>query len=237
MSRQNGIPALLRQFILFLLILGSAPAFAGEDWMRVATARDDSDVSLWTRYISGQQMKQFRGETHARSTVEQALALFLDMKAAPDWLYRCDEAQILQQKGPHEYIVYLRFRGIWPLQDRDAVLRVIGNQDAKTGVVTMVGTALPEFLPVQPDLVRVPALAASFVLAPVAADKLRIEMTGHFDPGGVVPVWMANMVVTIMPKHSLTRMSEILRGPEYASGARLEVGRKALKDLTAGSTP
>lgn len=236
MSGNPGSPAALRLVSLFLLLaLTGASGFAAttENWMRVATARDDSDVSLWTRHISGQQMKQFRGETHAKASAEGALSLFLDMDAMPGWLYRCDSAKILAQNGPHEYIVYLKFRGIWPLQDRDAVLKVLGSRDAKTGAVTLTGTALPDYLPQIPEVVRVPAVAATFVLAPLAPDKLRLEMTGHFDPGGVVPLWMANMVVTILPKHSLTRMSNILAGPYY-TGNRLERGRKALREMTGG---
>lgn len=221
---------------LAMLLLMSTQAHAEDGWMRVASARADNDVSLWTRHLSGQQMKQFRGETHAGASLEQALSLFLDMDATPGWLYRCQEAKILEKVGTNEYIVHLKFNAFWPLQDRDAVIRIVGTRHPGSGAVTLTGTALPDYLPARPDVVRVPAIAASFILEPVKDHKLRLEMTGHFDPGGVVPLWMANMVVTILPKHSLSMMSSIL-GKSYYTGARADAGRKALAEISATPTP
>lgn len=231
-------PALLRSALLLLALLvpglaTAAPAMAEDGWMRVAKARSESDVSIWTRHVSGQQMRQFRGETHAPVTLEQAIALMLDMDTMPAWLWRCESARILNKVGPREYIVYLKFNAFWPLEDRDAVLRITPSVDPKTGVLTLTGTALPDYLPKMRNVVRVPAIAATFVLEPKAR-TMRLEMTGHFDPGGVVPVWIANMVITMLPKHSLTEMREILEGPYFRSGTRLQAGRDALKEISSG---
>lgn len=237
-SRGLHLSALLRPGLLLLALLvpalstaAAASATSGDGWMRVAKARSESDVSIWTRQVSGQQMRQFRGETHAPVTLEQAIALILDMDTMPAWLWRCESARILNKVSPREYIVYLKFNAFWPLEDRDAVLRITPSLDPKTGVLTLTGTALPDYLPKMRNVVRVPAIAATFVLEPKGR-TMRLEMTGHFDPGGVVPVWIANMVVTMLPKHSLTEMRGILEGPYFRSGTRLETGRTALAEIT-----
>lgn len=216
-----------------VLISVAVTAVAGE-WQKAAVAREPSEVSIWTRYISGQQMKQFRGETHAGSSLVSALAMIQDMDAMPSWLYRCKSARILQRDGYRELYIYLTFAGIWPLQDRDAVIRIAPTYDAKTGSVTLTGTAAPKFLPPRPDMVRVPAIAATFVFEPLENNLLRLELTGHFDAGGVVPIWIANLVVTILPKYSLTEMREILEGDYYRSEMRLASGEAALRDIQAG---
>lgn len=219
-------------WLMAILIVVSAPAVA-EEWKKVAVAREPSEVSIWTRYISGQQMKQFRGETYGETSLASALAMIQDTDAMPSWLYRCKSARILQRDGYRELYVYLVFAGIWPLQDRDAVVRMVPSYDAKTGSVTLTGSAAPNFLPPIPDMVRVPAIAATFVFEPRAQSLLRLELTGHFDAGGVVPIWIANLVVTILPKHSLTEMREILEGDYYRSEARLAAGEATLREIGA----
>ena len=235
-AARPGLPAAVRSSLRFLLLaalcLGGNTARADGDWMRVATARSDSDVSIWSRYISGQQMKQFRGETHIVTNTEQTLALLLDTDAMPGWLWRCDNARILNKVSAREYIVYLRFRAFWPLSDRDAVLRVVPSYDTKTGTLTLTGSALPDYLPRMQGVVRVPAIASSFVLQP-GAKKMRVEMNGHFDPGGIIPLWAANLFVTVFPKHSLTQMREILEGHSYSAGPHLKAGRDALAGIVA----
>lgn len=217
-----------------LILTISSGISASEEWIKVAGARDPSEVSIWTRYISGQQMKQFRGETHAGASLASALAMIQDMDVIPSWLYRCKSAKILQRDGNRELYVYLTFSGIWPLRDRDAVIRILPTYDVETGSVTLTGTAAPAFIPPIPDMVRVPAIAATFVFQPKPNNMLRLELTGHFDAGGVVPIWVANMVVTILPKYSLTEMREILEGGYYRSGKRFATGEATLQDVRAG---
>lgn len=221
-------------WLLAILTLSIIPGMSvGGDWHKVAVAREPGEVSIWTRYISGEQMKQFRGETHAGASLASALAMIQDADVIPSWLYRCKSAKILQRDGNRELYVYLKFSGIWPLLDRDAVIRIVPSYDAQTGSVTLTGTAAPGFIPPMPDMVRVPEIAATFVFEPKQNNALRLELTGHFDAGGVVPIWLANMVVTILPKYSLTEMRNILEGDYYRSGVRRAPGDATLRDVQA----
>ncbi len=232
-----GWNSILRQatnWVVAAMMLTSASAWAAEEWSKVAVARSPSEVSVWTRYVSGQQMKQFRGETHAEASLASALALIQDMDAMPSWLYRCKSARILKRDGYRELYVYLTFSGIWPLQDRDAVIRILPAYDAASGSITLTGSAAPKYLPPMPDMVRVPAIAANFVFEPKQNNTIRLELTGHFDPGGVVPIWIANLVVTILPKYSLTEMREILEGDYYRSTDRLALGDETIREVRAG---
>lgn len=124
-------------------------------------------------------------------------------------------------------------RWTWPLLDRDAVIRIVPSYDAQTGSVTLTGTAAPGFIPPMPDMVRVPEIAATFVFEPKPNNAIRLELTGHFDAGGVVPIWLANMVVTILPKYSLTEMRNILEGDYYRSGVRRAPGDATLREVQA----
>lgn len=200
----RNVAAALWAMLAALTMLSAGPAHADEPWVLVAKARSPSEVSLWTRFVSGQQMKQFRGETYTTASGSQALAAILETTTLSQWLWRCEQARIVRQISEDEYVLYLKFNAFWPLDDRDAVLRVMIQRGAQEGLTTLTGTALPEEIPAVDGVVRVPTIAASFSISP-EKQGTRIGMTGHFDPGGVIPVWAANLVVTVFPKYSLSR--------------------------------
>lgn len=203
-SSPKKFVAVLAHVLATLLTLSLAPAHADEPWVLVAKARSTSEVSLWTRFVSGHQMKEFRGETYTAAPAPKALAAILEPTTIPQWLWRCEQARILRRVSDNEYVLYLKFKAFWPLDDRDAALRVLIHRDAADGSVTLTGTALPDEIPAVPGVIRVPAIAASFSIVP-ELQGARVGMTGHFDPGGIIPVWAANLVVTVFPKYSLSR--------------------------------
>lgn len=232
-NRASAVLATTLAIIMALSLDTSAYAadtYSDNDWMRVTVARKNSEVSIWSRYVSGQQMKQFRGETFIASNPEKTLALLLDTDSMPGWLWRCESARILRKIGPREYVVYMRFSAFWPLADRDAVLHVVPTYDEQSKSLMLTAKAIPDYLPEMQGIVRVPAISATFLLEPVS-ENMRVEMTGHFDPGGIVPLWAANFFITFFPKHSLTRMREILESDSYASGLHLKAGREALSEI------
>ena len=54
--------------------------------------------------------------------------------------------------------------------------------------------AVPDFMPVQPKLVRMPAENMTIKFTPLADNVVKIEAEGYIDPGGKVPAWDANLI-------------------------------------------
>lgn len=226
---------------LFALTLGLlaavlAPAATAKDtadtdgWVVAAKARSPSDISLWTRTVPGAQLKSFRGATHLETGMESMVAFLYDTSLMQDWLFRCKEARILEDRPDATY-VYLRIKGIWPLEDRDAVVKVVPEFVAATGEIRLRGTAAPDFLPKQEGHIRIPAIESTWLMRPAGQGQVYVEWWGHVDPAGNVPRWLSNSIATLIPRYTIKQVREQITADRWKSAASLEAGSKLLERI------
>lgn len=207
--------AVVRIFFLtaFSYLLFSSTSIAS-DWTLVREARDDTDITLYTRVIEDSQLKAFRGITRTRADFARVLSVLLDMEKMPEWFYRCREARLVSIDEEHNAgIGYILLDGIWPVQDRDIVTYGTLEQDPDTLTVLLRASAKPDALPPVEGVVRMPELAAHWRVTPLPDGWTEIELTGHAHPGGAIPLWMANMVVNMLPRMTLGNLHKRLAEP------------------------
>lgn len=232
------MPRLAACLALFAILFSPlAPAAKDDGWVIAAKARSAEDISLWTRTIPGASLKAFRGSMHTDAPLESVAALLYDMRYMCDWIFRCKEARFVGTAENGDSYIYLAIKGIWPVGDRDAVLRVTPVWDTATGALTLKGVAAPDRLPEVDGYVRIPAIESSWRVTPVTGGLMHIEMEGHVDPAGYVPLWLANTVVTLVPRFTLHSVRELLRKPGWRQPSQVETGAGLLRQMKRGEKP
>ena len=94
MSRPS--PAFLRLPLLAVLWwFAATSAPAAEGWVSAAKARSPEDISLWTRTIPGAELKAFRGATHVRAAMPNAVSMLNSTEAMCRYVFRCKHAELL----------------------------------------------------------------------------------------------------------------------------------------------
>lgn len=203
----------------------------GGDWVVAAKARSPSDISLWTRTIPGAELKAFRGATQVTVPLESTLAFLYDTQAVSEWMFRCKEARVLEERPDGSLLIYMTFKGIWPVEDRDAVVRVVPAFNTATGEVLLTGTAAPDYLPPVEGYIRIPAIESSWLLRPAPEGRLYVQWTGQVDPGGAIPLWLANVVATLIPRHTLKEMRNELAQAEWQQPGKQAQGAALLEHI------
>lgn len=214
-----------------LLLLVQFTHAVQEDWVVAAKARSPEDISLWTRTVPGAELKAFRGAMHTRAPMASTVAMLYDATNMTEWIFRCREAHILGQADNGDTFVYLKIEGIWPVGDRDAIIRAHPVLNEKTGELIVTGTAEPDYIPPVDGYVRIPAIESTWRLTPMPGGLIRIEWTGHVDPAGYVPRWLTNALATWVPRHTLRQVRNLLDDPDWRTPAVQERGRQLLKDV------
>lgn len=224
-----GSPAALLCATLLALLLSGAASAASDGWVTAAKARTPGDISLWTRSVPGAALKAFRGATHVPVPMESAVAFVYDIPTMTRWIFRCQEARLLAEESDGSRVIHLKIKGIWPMEDRDAVIRVTPTLDTATGELRLTGIAAPDYLPKQEGYIRIPSIESSWLMKPAANGLLRVELTGHVDPAGNVPLWLANSVVTLVPRYTLKHMRELVAEPKWQTPAQRELGARLIE--------
>ncbi len=195
---------------LCLLLLGGL-AQAGE-W-ELQSSRDG--ISVYTADIPGQDLRAFRGVTTLAAPMKSVVALLADTSNMPNWFYHMKAARELDL-GSQETYRYLVIAGIWPVSDRDAVVRVSSVQQAD-GSIVMTAIGQPDKYPRQSCCVRIPRMESSWTVKAVDAGHTEVMLTTKSHPGGALPLWIANLVATDMPRKTLVALRGEVRKPAYAN--------------------
>ena len=191
-------------FLGLVLAAGLAVADAGE-WRQVREARERGDVSTWVKPVEGNPLNAFKGRIEVPHSMERVMIVLGDMERFPEWVFQCDDVELrLDEWGAD--VARMMIKGIWPVSDRDIMVRSTLHQDPETLTITIQSQADPDILEAQEGYVRVPELDNLFLIEPLDDGWTRVTFRTFVDPGGAIPKWLANLVATRAPLWTLQRM-------------------------------
>lgn len=177
------------------------------DW---TLALEEDGISVFTRRAEGSKRVAFRGVVTLPASVEDVEAVLSDIDGYPDWYARCTWATTVERQPPDWRIVHMKIDLPFPAGDRDAVVRVDREPGAQRLVLRM--RALPEHLPASDGFVRMPRVDGSWTLEALPQGGTRVTLEQLNDPGGSLPAWLTNMLVTDQPLQTLSGLREVLAG-------------------------
>lgn len=186
------------------------------EWLLVQQDRM-RNIKTWARREEGKNIRSWRVEAELAAPFEAIGRLHTDVELMPRWYWETRHARLLKQVSATEFVYYMQFNAPLGLPDRDVVLRaVIEPLSAKRPFMVIRVQALPDYLPPQPGLVRVPAQDFTVRLTPLSRNRTRFEAEGYVDPGGAAPAWVVNFVQRRVPYQIMLSMIRMLQKKEYA---------------------
>lgn len=208
---------------LVLGVLLALPALGG-DWRPVS---DDGNVSVQRREYHGSALQEIRGVTRFKASLNAVMALLKDAQFNRHWVYRSGGATILKENGYKQAYVHGVVDAPWPIQDRDAVVRFDYWQHPESAEITITITNFASFIKPESEYIRVPDFGGFWRLRPQADGWVEVTYQVHGDPGGWIPVWLANSAAVVSVTRTLENMASVVG--RY-SGARSEFVREAPAD-------
>jgi hypothetical protein len=138
-----------------------------------------------------------------------------------EWVYRSGGAQILQASDYAQAWVYGVVDAPFPMQDRDTIVRFDYRQEPATREIIITITNVPDFIPAEPNLVRVPDMGGFWRLQPEAGGWVRVTYQVYGDPGGWIPAWLANRAALLSVQYTLASLVSVVG--RYAGAASDDV--------------
>jgi hypothetical protein len=193
--------------VLVLLLAASLPVSAADDWEPVF---ESENLRILRRDYAGSELDEIQGLVRVKASLSALMALLKDAPFNRHWVYRSGGARVLQESGYTQAYVYGVVDAPVPLSDRDSVVRFDYAQDPQTKIITITITNLPDFIPEEPQIIRVPDLGGFWRLEPDADGWVEVTYQIHGDPGGWIPVWFANQAALISVKNTLQNLVQVV---------------------------
>lgn len=200
----------MRTILLLTLIsfLGS-DILSQSDW---ELQRDKKDIKVWTKDYPDSKFKQFKATTRMEASLENVVAVFLDIENMGAWYDRVEKVTLVEKISDMEGTYKIDFGLPWPVKDRISAVRAILTHDPVTNVVT-VSTKYEEGIIEESEGLVVTDMHSEWVLTPVGDNTVDIFHQGYMHPAGSLPAWIANSGVKDGPVNTLSALRDIL--PDY----------------------
>lgn len=206
-------------YIILIILLSAGPLLAQSpedkewktspfegEWEQV---EDEENMKVYTRLSEESKYKEIKMDFTINASCETIIEYIGIAEKFPEWIYTCSEAYSIPDETGKD-IYYIRFDMTWPVSDRDIVQYSVTKKDVTTGIYTIRTRAIEGKIPEKKRVVRITENNIAWKLIPLGPDRTRILYYAINNPGGWVPAWIMNMLVTIGPRHTMNKLTEEL---------------------------
>jgi hypothetical protein len=181
-------------FLSFFLV--TSYAVYSQEW---EFAKERDGIKIYTRKENNGSLKSFKGSADLKTEMSKVCSLLGNAKSFDWWDKDITEIKVISYELGKYIQYYLVYDVPWPLSDRDLVVDARITIDPVTGAETIFAQPLPNIIPEKPDLVRIKNYWQKWTVLPLSPGIVRVTLEGYVDPGGNVPAWLYNMVITDTP--------------------------------------
>jgi len=209
-----NLKSLFLPFVLFVFSSFNNIVIGQTDW-KLRTEKEG--IKIYSSEVSYSKVKALKVECNFKATSSQLIAVLLDIKNSPKWVYHTLSANLIKQVSPSELYYYSEVNLPWPVENRDFVAHLVVTQNKDTKVVTMDGPAVPGYIAVKEGVVRIEKSRGQWIIAPLAKNEIKVTYTLQVDPGGLLPPWLVNLLATEGPLQTFRSLKIQLENPVYAN--------------------
>ena len=193
-------------------------------WLMLFSMAAEAEVTQWRLYKTvaetrveyrhnADKLLQVKAQTEVKATAAAFLHLLEDTANITQWAANTEKAQLLGQPDANTHLVHTYFSAMWPVSKRDMVTQSVWQQDAASGVLTMVVTDMGQHFPVVPGYVRMQQVQAQWTLTPLAEGRMKIEYQGQADAAGKLPHFIGDKVALKSLLKTFLQLQQVL--PAY----------------------
>lgn len=191
---------MFRIALLSLLIAFNSYASMDPKWMPLG---EKGGIAVYKTEVPGTKVVGFRGETTVYASAEKVMHVLLDNDHRKDWVDRLRVSNVLEQKGPFEYVIYQEFNLPWPMKNRDFVYRGKAIRDAQGRVILTLKSEEHKDAPKSKG-VRAELKESKYIITPIGKYKCKLEVEILSDPKGAIPSWLVNLIQQNWPTKTLS---------------------------------
>jgi hypothetical protein len=196
---------------IFLIILVQHFLFtgdlSGQPWV---FQKERDGIKVYTRSEESNPVKSYKGEMDVHSTMEVMSDVIGNIKSFEWWDEGITEIKVLGFEKEKFIRYYLVYDVPWPFSDRDLCVESLITHDSLTGKRVVRASPLTGVIPEKPDLVRIINYWQQWSMQPLDNGMMHVILEGSVDPGGNIPVWIVNMVITDTPLNIMRKVREVV---------------------------
>ena len=174
-------------------------------------AKQKNEVSVYTRFIEGWSIKEYKAVFKVRSELEQVIKVLKDIKGRINWLYNTIEVKPVGEQGKDKICFYSQYHAPWPVSNRDNIT-IFHFRNVNKKIIRIEMECIPSLpnVPEKDGLVRIKELKGHWIIKDLGNGMIEVIQQCVADPGGSLPDWLANSSVVDSPYNSMLSLKKII---------------------------
>ncbi|MCX6249592.1 MAG: START domain-containing protein [Bacteroidetes bacterium] len=182
--------------IILLIIYLPGHTLYAQSWEFI---KEKDGIRIYTRPEANSSLKSFKGEATLHTQTAKVFELLGNVTNTSWWDENVKDLKVLAYDKDKLIRYYLVYHVPWPLEDRDLCVESRITTDPVTGIRIIFAQPLLNTVPEKPDKIRIKKYWQKWTVEPLGNNLVHVTLEGFVDPGGFVPAWLYNMVITDAP--------------------------------------
>jgi hypothetical protein len=167
--------------------------------------RDRSGVKIYTRYVEGWPLKQFKGIVNIKASLNTIERTLRNDVARAYWMYNTHETKDVKKINENEIYSYSRVAAPWPVSDRDNVTKYTFKRISDNELFIYF-TNVSGIVPEKYNTIRLKKMEGHWHFKNVEGGYVQVTQQVLSEAGGTVPSWLANSAILDSPYYTLLNL-------------------------------
>jgi hypothetical protein len=159
---------------------------------------DKEGIKVYTRHVDGSAFKEFKADMVMDGKLSEIADIIADVERFPEWSYKTASVKIIRKEGTTIQYFYVSDTPKF-LKTRVAFFESKKTIDPITNEITFSLINIQGNQPISESEILIPTMKGYWKLTPLGDNKVRVMMQMLTEPGGIIPAWLANLVVVDSP--------------------------------------
>ena len=169
-------------------------------------------ITVYTRPSSNGNLKEVKMElTLEHTNLSKLLTVLSNVDIYKDWVYNLVESKTIHKESRSERYDYFILDFPWPLTNRELFTKTAHSQDPSTKTLTIKTVSSQRFAKIKKALVQIDNHSNTWIVDPIAKDKVKITYYFASDPAGSIPNWIINMAIDVGPIGTMNALRKRLK--------------------------
>jgi len=197
------------KLLLVAALLLLLPGFVRAQENSWTLSKSKDGIEVYTRPVEGYKIKQYKAIMELDHPMGKVSRVIQNIDQFEKWFVDISDIQPAGTTPEGGMAVYMVIDTPFPVQDRDLVV-VMNEVESSDSLIRISTHSEPSFVEQNEDYVRMPYSSGEWLLESVGEGRTRLTQTNLSDPGGSIPKWVVNMMLTSNPLKTFGNLREYL---------------------------
>lgn len=189
-----------RFLVVFFLWIG----FCTYAQKKSELALDKEGIKIYLTKLDTTPYKEYRAVMTVNANIDTVAKQILDINSLKKWNFKTRSSELIKKTSDTSWVFYMKHHLGWPIQDRDHVSRVTLTKKPSEQLITIF--PINNLMKEKEGIVRLKNFKGFWFLKKINEQQTYVVQQIYGNPGGSIPAFMVNMVVTKGPFESFKEL-------------------------------